>query len=85
MAGMEKSELNAHKVIFVLAAVGLALGLVSAFLFSQQPKAQPPVFTPAANPYANGIYSDGMIESDQAKVKTSTFIRRCRAPSRGFL
>jgi HlyD family secretion protein len=56
-----------NKVIFVLAAVGLALGLVSAFLFSQQPKAQPPVFTPAANPYANGIYSDGMIESDQAQ------------------
>jgi HlyD family secretion protein len=56
-----------NKIIFAVAGMGLMLGLVSAYLFSQQPKAQPPVFTPAANPYAHGIYSDGMIESDQAQ------------------
>ncbi|MGO9804655.1 MAG: HlyD family secretion protein [Steroidobacteraceae bacterium] len=56
-----------NKIIFIASGVGLALALVSAFLFSQQPKAQPPVFTPAANPYAHGIYSDGIIESSQAQ------------------
>lgn len=56
-----------NKVIFVVSGVGLALALVSAFLFSQQPKAQQPLFKPAANPYSRGIYSDGMIESDQAQ------------------
>lgn len=56
-----------NKVIFIASAVGLLLALVSAFIFSEQPKAQPPLFKPAANPYARGIYSDGMIESDQAQ------------------
>jgi HlyD family secretion protein len=56
-----------NKVIFVVSAAGLALALVSAFLFSRQPPAQPPLFKPAANPYSRGIYSDGMIESDQAQ------------------
>lgn len=55
-----------NKVIFIVSGAGLLLAIVSAFLFSQQPSAQPPVFTPAANPYAHGIYSNGIIESDQA-------------------
>jgi HlyD family secretion protein len=54
-----------NKIIFITSGVGLLLAVVSAILFSEQPKAQPPLFTPAANPYAHGIYSDGMIESDQ--------------------
>lgn len=56
-----------NRVIFISSGVGLLLALMSAFIFSQQPKAQPPLFKPAANPYARGIYSDGMIESDQAQ------------------
>ncbi|HWZ61462.1 MAG TPA: biotin/lipoyl-binding protein [Steroidobacteraceae bacterium] len=56
-----------NKVIFIASGVGLLLALVSAFIFSQQPKPQPPVFRPAANPYAHGIYSDGIIESSQAQ------------------
>jgi HlyD family secretion protein len=54
-----------NRIIFITSGVGLLLAVVSAYLFSEQPKAQPPLFTPAANPYAHGIYSDGMIESDQ--------------------
>lgn len=54
-----------NKVIFIASALGLVLALVSAFIFSEQPKAQPPVFNPTANPYPKGIYSEGMIESDQ--------------------
>jgi HlyD family secretion protein len=54
-----------NRIIFAISGAGLLLAIVSAFLFSQQPSAQPPVFTPAANPYAHGIYSNGIIESDQ--------------------
>jgi len=55
------------RVIFVVSGVGLLLALVSAYLFSQQPKALPPVFEPAANPYGSGIYANGIIESDQSQ------------------
>jgi len=56
-----------NRAIFIASGIGLALAIVSAFIFSQQPKAQPPVFNPTANPYPKGIYSEGMIESDQAQ------------------
>ncbi|MFI4889818.1 MAG: HlyD family secretion protein [Steroidobacterales bacterium] len=55
------------KVIFIAAAVGLALALISAWIASQQPAAQKPVFNPAANPFPNGIYAQGIIESAQAQ------------------
>ncbi len=51
--------------LFIAAGLGLLLALVSAFIFGQQPNAQPPAFKPAANPYANGIYADGIVESVQ--------------------
>ena len=54
-----------NRIIFVAAGLGLLLAIVSAYIFSRQPKPQPPVFNPTANPYAKGIYSEGMIESDQ--------------------
>ena len=56
-----------NKIVFIAAGVGLVLALISAFLFSQQPKAQPPLFKPAANPFGKGIYANRMIESDQAQ------------------
>jgi len=56
-----------NRIIFIAAGLGLALALVSAFIFSREPQPQPPVFNPTANPYPKGIYSEGMIESDQAQ------------------
>jgi HlyD family secretion protein len=56
-----------NKVLFALSVMGLILAVVSAFIFGRQPSAQPPVFNPAANPYANGIYANGIIESVQAE------------------
>jgi HlyD family secretion protein len=56
-----------NRVIFIASAIGLLLAVISAYIFSQKPRAQPPLFTPAANPYAHGIYSNGIIESDQAQ------------------
>jgi HlyD family secretion protein len=56
-----------NKIIFVVSGLGLLLALVSAIIFSRQPSGQPPLFSPAANPFGKGIYCDGVIESDQAQ------------------
>lgn len=56
-----------NRILFVISFAGLMLALISAFIFGQQPKTAPPLFNPAANPYARGIYSEGMIESEQAQ------------------
>jgi HlyD family secretion protein len=55
-----------NKIIFILALVGLLAGLVSAYIFSIEKKPQPPAFTPASNPYTDGIYATGIVESYQA-------------------
>jgi HlyD family secretion protein len=54
-----------NKLIFVVAAAGLLLGLFGAWFFSLKHPPQPPAFTPASNPYPKGIYADGIVESSQ--------------------
>ncbi len=54
------------KIIFIVSGIGLILALVSAYLASEEPKPLPPAFNPAANPYAKGIYAEGIIESAQS-------------------
>jgi HlyD family secretion protein len=54
-----------NKIIFIIAIIGLLGGLVSAYIYGIQKKTPPPLFTPASNPYANGIYAEGIIESYQ--------------------
>jgi HlyD family secretion protein len=56
-----------NKLIFLASVVGIVLALVSAYVFGQQPAALPPEFNPAANPYAHGIYSEGIVESAQSQ------------------
>jgi len=56
-----------NKLLFLASAIGVVLGLVSAYVFGQQPPALPPEFNPAANPYAHGIYSEGIVESAQSQ------------------
>jgi HlyD family secretion protein len=53
-----------NKIIFTLAAIGILAGLVAAYIFGMERKAQPPVFKPVSNPYESAIYANGMIESD---------------------
>jgi HlyD family secretion protein len=53
------------KIIFIVSGIGLALAFVSAYLSGQQSEPLPPAFNPAANPYAKGIYAQGIIESAQ--------------------
>jgi len=55
-----------NKLLFALAGVGLLLGILGAWFFSIRHPPQPPAFNPAANPYAQGIFANGIIESAQA-------------------
>lgn len=48
------------RIIFALSILGILAGLVGAFVFGMQRKAEPPVFTPVSNPYATAIYADGI-------------------------
>jgi HlyD family secretion protein len=55
-----------NKIIFALSIIGILAGLVAAYLFGLETKAQPPVFQPVSSPYQTAIYANGIIESDQA-------------------
>ena len=54
-----------NKIIIGLSILGILAGLVSAYVFGIERKAQPPVFKPVSSPYQTAIYSNGIIESDQ--------------------
>ncbi|MCY0853566.1 HlyD family secretion protein [Cupriavidus sp. D39] len=54
-----------NRWLFVLSGIGVVVGVVAAILYAQQKPPLPPVFQPAANPYKNGIYANGIIESYQ--------------------
>lgn len=56
-----------NKIIFIVAGIGVLVGLVGAYIYGRQAPAQPPAFNPAANPYADGIYANGIVESFQAQ------------------
>jgi len=45
--------------------MGILAGCVAAYLFGIEKPAQPPVFDPPSNPYTQGIYAEGIVESDQ--------------------
>ncbi|MDR3387571.1 MAG: biotin/lipoyl-binding protein [Rudaea sp.] len=53
------------RAIFLLSGVGFLIALGCAYLLARQGKPEAPVFPPSANPYAQGIYANGIIESDQ--------------------
>jgi HlyD family secretion protein len=74
-----------NKAVFIASAVGLLLAVISAFVFSRQPKAQPPLFQPAANPYGHGIYCNGIIESDQAQGQNINIYPEVSGPITGVL
>jgi HlyD family secretion protein len=55
-----------NKILIALSFVGILAGTATAYFFSLQQTPPPPVFNPAANPYASGIYAEGIVESVQS-------------------
>ena len=43
--------------------MALWAGLCSVYLYAAEKPPQPPVFPPAEDPYAKGVYANGIIES----------------------
>jgi HlyD family secretion protein len=69
MAGSSASKKEVpvrNKVIFIAAAIGLLIGIVASFISGIEKKPQPPAFNPASDPYAKGIYAEGIVESYQS-------------------
>ena len=64
-AAVHKSDIR-NRVIFGLSILGVLAGLVAAFLFGVERKAQPPVYAPVSSPYESAIYANGIVESDQS-------------------
>ena len=64
-ASTPKREVR-NKIIFALSIIGILAGLVAAYIFGMERKAQPPVFKPVSSPYDSAIYANGIIESDQS-------------------
>ena len=55
-----------NKIIIALAIIGVVLAIATAFYWGQRQNPLPPAFTPASNPYENGIYAEGIVEALQA-------------------
>jgi len=53
------------KWLFLLSALGLLAACYVAYFSTIVKGAQAPLFTPAHNPYADGIYAEGIVESVQ--------------------
>jgi HlyD family secretion protein len=58
-------KLPGTKLLFVLAGLGCVAAIAAAVVMNERPKPQSPVFNPASNPYGQGIYANGIVESDQ--------------------
>jgi len=53
------------RLLLILAAAGLLLGIAGAWYLGRRQPPQPPAFQPAANPYSKGIYANGIVETIQ--------------------
>jgi HlyD family secretion protein len=53
------------RILFVLAFIGILAGCAAAYFFSKTKPALAPVFQPVSDPYVNGIYAEGIVESVQ--------------------
>jgi HlyD family secretion protein len=69
-----------NTVIFALSIVGVLAGLVGAYVFGLERKAQPPVFQPVSSPYETAIYANGIIESDQTSGENMNIFPEVTGP-----
>jgi len=54
-----------NKLLIGFAILGVLLAIGSAYISGIPAKPQPPAFKPASNPYAKGIYANGIVETAQ--------------------
>lgn len=53
------------RIELLFAFLGLTVGLIGAYVYGLRGPALAPAFTPATNPYAKGVYAEGMVEAHQ--------------------
>lgn len=58
--------MRSSKLLSILAILGIVAGGVAAHLFSVLQPTKPPLFPPPMDPFAKGIYAEGIVESTQA-------------------
>ncbi len=58
--------MRSSKILFALALIGILAGGVAAHLFSVVEAPRPALFPPPTDPYARGIYAEGIVESLQS-------------------
>ena len=52
------------RILFIIAMLGIVTGAISVYVYAVRLKPQPPL-TVNYNPYINGIYATGIVESLQ--------------------
>jgi HlyD family secretion protein len=55
-----------NRWLFILSAAGILAASTAAYFSTKIRAAPPPVFEPASNPYSDGIYAEGIVESTQS-------------------
>jgi len=55
-----------NKILIGFAVIGILLGISSSYISGLPAKPQSPAFKPASNPYAKGLYANGIIETAQS-------------------
>lgn len=55
-----------NKLLIGFAIIGVVLAIGASYIFGLKQNPLPPAFNPASNPYSNGIYAEGIIESLQS-------------------
>lgn len=55
-----------NKLLISLAVFGVLLAVSTAYYWGRSQNPLPPAFTPASNPYEDGIYAEGIVETLQA-------------------
>jgi HlyD family secretion protein len=64
-------KLTGNRILFGLVGAGLVAGFVSAYVSGAAPHVPPPVFNPSPDPFANGLYANGIVESYQGNGKNT--------------
>jgi HlyD family secretion protein len=55
-----------NRIIFFLVIFGAMGAAFSAYVYAVPSKPLPPAFSPASNPFASGVFANGIIESNQS-------------------